>query len=1026
MKSNKIKELPILNNCTELRILDLGYNEIEDLGEEPCFRSQQKLVDLILSHNKIRHLQTHVFGGLKNLKVLDLQNNLIEEIDENAFLPLNNLIDLNIGNNHFPSLPSAGLENLRQIKAFGNANLKQFPEPKSFPKIHTLALSYAYHCCQYLASNEPITNIEENIIWLEKDDVDMSIWNASFRDVWPNSNQNFSHKFAEYANHLWYSFNQSVTMPDNLAQYAEEYFEDYKSLHNGDEHNLHIKFPIKCLPQPSPFMPCEDLFDWWTLRCGVWVVFLLALLGNGVVVIVLLFGRSKLDVPRFLVCNLAIADFFMGIYLGMLAVVDAATLGEFKVYAIAWQSSIGCQVAGFLGVLSSELSVYTLAVITMERNYAITHAMHLNKRLSLKHASYIMSIGWFFALLMAILPFLGVSDYRKFAVCLPFEIGDSLSMAFVISLLLINGLAFLILMACYLRMYCAIRGSQAWNSNDSRIARRMALLVFTDFLCWAPIAFFSLTAVLGIELVSLGEAKVFTVFILPLNSCANPFLYAIFTKQFKKDCVMLCKRIEESRVTRGIGRCKHSSNFSNRHTPINTNSAVEKRSADGQQNVCQCGIPVASKTHTDGSTNHKVNFKTSKIKHFASKFLWLRRKERIVESTDSTSFQSSLLQNTRKAHKRLDSVSSENFSSRSDSWRQAHISLKPFDSNSRTLLHQQRRRSSWTASSSTSTTIVPSTRSSVTSDSSNGSKQMRSMNTSNLRAFSERHKNLMRPQRVQIARGLCPDCSRKELISNKESIANKEDDFERKFQHLFNRLLESSQEEGSESKEEANVLSSGESNRVETAETSLQDSIGTDSLRTDTMPTIALPSPKEELQLSDSSNAGDSSNGSGLYPDAESGGSSSLSIRTQIQMKDCRIEKRNSCGSLSIASLPRNTKQIKPRKGGSDTSLKTSLKYFPPMLKDYSGQCSQDESSYSAALNAKNRNQRHYSNDDVYALREFENRARTTRSSSACGTSSVYRALLALRQVSRQTEESDVEFDDSSTSSDTSKNTKCG
>jgi len=64
---------------------------------------------------------------------------------------------------------------------------------------------------------------------------------------------------------------------------------------------------------------------------------------------------------------------------GFLAVVDAATFGEFRRYAIPWQLSSGCQMAGFLGVLSSELSVYTLAVITMERHYAITHAMHLNK-----------------------------------------------------------------------------------------------------------------------------------------------------------------------------------------------------------------------------------------------------------------------------------------------------------------------------------------------------------------------------------------------------------------------------------------------------------------------------------------------------------------------------------------------------------------------------------------------------------------------------------------------------------------------
>lgn len=53
--------------------------------------------------------------------------------------------------------------------------------------------------------------------------------------------------------------------------------------------------------------------------------------------------------------------------------------------------SAGCLVAGTLGVLSSELSVFTLTVITLERFYAITHAMQLNKRLSLKHAGKEMS-----------------------------------------------------------------------------------------------------------------------------------------------------------------------------------------------------------------------------------------------------------------------------------------------------------------------------------------------------------------------------------------------------------------------------------------------------------------------------------------------------------------------------------------------------------------------------------------------------------------------------------------------------------
>ena len=37
---------------------------------------------------------------------------------------------------------------------------------------------------------------------------------------------------------------------------------------------------IQSIPEPGPFLPCNDLFDWWTLRCSVWIVFLLALLGK--------------------------------------------------------------------------------------------------------------------------------------------------------------------------------------------------------------------------------------------------------------------------------------------------------------------------------------------------------------------------------------------------------------------------------------------------------------------------------------------------------------------------------------------------------------------------------------------------------------------------------------------------------------------------------------------------------------------------------------------------------------------------
>ena len=78
--------------------------------------------------------------------------------------------------------------------------------------------------------------------------------------------------------------------------------------------------------------------------------------------------------------------------------------------------------------------------------------------------------------------------------------------------------------------------------NDMTIAKRMSMLVITDFVCWAPIAFFGLTAVAGYPLINVPNSKILLVTFYPLNSCANPFLYAILTKQYRRDFFILLSR----------------------------------------------------------------------------------------------------------------------------------------------------------------------------------------------------------------------------------------------------------------------------------------------------------------------------------------------------------------------------------------------------------------------------------------------------------------------------------------------------
>ncbi|KAI5706552.1 hypothetical protein M8J75_009303 [Diaphorina citri] len=284
----------------------------------------------------------------------------------------------------------------------------------------------------------------------------------------------------------------------------------------------------------------------WALRVSVWFVAIAALVGNLAVLLVLISSRFRMTVPKFLMCNLAFADFCMGLYLIMIAIMDVRSIGDYFNHAIYWQRGMGCQMAGFLTVFSSVLSIFTLTVITCERWYTITYAIHLNRRLKLSTATKIMVVGWVYSIAMAALPLFDVSNYSKTSICLPMKNTNSTDSAYLIFLLLFNGLAFWMICACYARMYSSIRGGTegvaSLARSDMTVARRMALLVFTDFACWAPIAFFGLTALAGYPLIDVPKTKILLVFFYPLNSCANPYLYALLTQQYRRDFFILLSR----------------------------------------------------------------------------------------------------------------------------------------------------------------------------------------------------------------------------------------------------------------------------------------------------------------------------------------------------------------------------------------------------------------------------------------------------------------------------------------------------
>ncbi|CAB1339867.1 unnamed protein product [Coregonus sp. 'balchen'] len=316
---------------------------------------------------------------------------------------------------------------------------------------------------------------------------------------------------------------------------------DYVVCEEGEE--------VTCAPAPDEFNPCEDIMGFSFLRVSVWFVSLLAVVGNMVVLLVLLTSHYKLSVSRFLMCHLAFADLCMGIYLLLIASVDLHTRAEYYNHAIDWQTGPGCRLAGFFTVFASELSVYTLTVITLERWYAITFAMRLDRKLRLPHATAVMLAGWLFCLLLAVLPLVGVSSYQKVSICLPMDTQSTVAQVYIVSVLILNILAFLVICACYIKIYGAVHNPYYRSgSKDTNIAKRMAVLIFTDFLCMAPISFYAMSAVVDRPLITVSNSKILLVLFYPLNSCANPFLYAIFTKAFRGDVFILLSK---------MGLCQH-------------------------------------------------------------------------------------------------------------------------------------------------------------------------------------------------------------------------------------------------------------------------------------------------------------------------------------------------------------------------------------------------------------------------------------------------------------------------------------
>ena len=127
------------------------------------------------------------------------------------------------------------------------------------------------------------------------------------------------------------------------------------------------------------------------------------------------------------------------------------------------------------------------------------------------------------------------SFYSQTGICIPLPItrSDYAGHDYAYGVMIIfNFILFLLIAAGQASIYASIRANRmstsdsTKKSNDLRIARRLITVALSDFLCWFPIGLLGLLASQGIPIP--GEVNVgMAIFVLPLNSALNPFLYTL-------------------------------------------------------------------------------------------------------------------------------------------------------------------------------------------------------------------------------------------------------------------------------------------------------------------------------------------------------------------------------------------------------------------------------------------------------------------------------------------------------------------
>nr|XP_028564483.1 relaxin receptor 1-like [Podarcis muralis] len=539
----------------QLELLFLQDNRIQSISAS-AFAGLVKLKKLYLNSNNITHLKPRIFHNLFHLKWLILENNNITEILATAFEGLKSLLFLDLHNNLLRGLPNTSIcsemPKLNWLDLEGN-------------QLHTLQSSSFRGCNEVtvlVLNRNKIERIQAGTFSNLNSLVELDLSSNRLKDLLPSSFKGL-HEL------------QQLNISNNpLHQIYPDEFDDVPLLRSlslegleipnihsrmfeklTDLHHIYFKkfqycsfapHVRSCKPNTDGISSFENLLASGVLRVFVWVVAFITCLGNLFVILTRSFITTENSNHALAIKSLCCADCLMGIYLFFLGAFDLRFSGEYNQHAQAWMASTACQLVGSLAMLSSEVSVFQLTYMTLEKSFSVVFPFS-HHRASKKRTLSTLAVIWLLGFSLTLVPFLCKESfgtyYGRNGVCFPLQSdGTERHGARVYStgiFLGLNLVAFAIIVLAYASMFYSIHttaartGERSAVSVEVALAKRFFFIVFTNALCWIPIFLLKLLSLLDLDIPGTVTSWV-VIFILPINSALNPILYTITTTSFQE------------------------------------------------------------------------------------------------------------------------------------------------------------------------------------------------------------------------------------------------------------------------------------------------------------------------------------------------------------------------------------------------------------------------------------------------------------------------------------------------------------